>query len=159
MSVPLSLKIYTKMIPSWWKQKRVAFHFELRNSVEAAQLLTFGLCVRRGIRIRPARYKCRLKILNTIYNKMPINKRPAPTEFEQRYIAELFSRRPDCAKPAVNGCTANIRLPAIEKNAEILIYQMLSSAEKGRSGMIMEKSIDLYNTRCTNLKSCIRECR
>ena len=49
---------------------------------------------------------------------MAINKRPAPTEFEQRYTAEMFFCRPDCAKPAVNGCTANIRLPAIEKMLE-----------------------------------------
>ncbi len=57
-------------------------HLLRRRIVFTALHTTFGLCVRRGIRIRPARYKCRLKILNTIYNKMLINERPAPTEFE-----------------------------------------------------------------------------
>ena len=49
---------------------------------------------------------------------MAINKRPAPTEFEKRYIAELFSRRPDCAKPVVNSSAANIKQPACIQNAQ-----------------------------------------
>ena len=98
-SVAVSLIIYTKVILSWWKQKPDISYFELRKSVEPVLPLTFGLCVRRGISIRPARYKCQLKILNTIYNKMMINERPAPTEFEQRYIAEFFPVAPIAQRP------------------------------------------------------------
>ena len=70
------------MILSRYKIYAASFIYEAKKSSPVVLLLTFGLCVRRGISIRPARYKFQLKILNTIYNKMPINERPAPTEFE-----------------------------------------------------------------------------
>ena len=61
-----------------------------------------GALHRWGISIPSARYKSPIELLITRYNKMLNRNRPAETEFDQGYEAEILFVAPTFAKPLVS---------------------------------------------------------